>query len=601
MRQDAFAVEARSNREPCLLRRSTTRGCRRRQSQSSTDYERGKDAPPKNSGNELASHYQPFYDGTRPDGGTRSCPLSIVVVAATEPLRSRYRRAMLEFRILGPLEVVGKHGPVQLGGPKQRATLAILLLSANRVVSIDRLADDLYAGRPPVTAATQIHRQISELRKAVGQEAAIETRSPGYAIHVAPEQLDLKRDALSLWRGPPLADLDHEPFAQIAIGRLQEVRLAALEQRLDAELALGRHREVVAELNQLAVDHPYHEPFASRLMVALYRSGRQAETLDIYRRTRQRLVEDFGVEPGRPLRELERAILRQDESLDFGGATAEAVPPPDHIVLVLPSRDDRLDALLAVAEPLARLPGRALLIARLVAAEESLAATSARLSGRRASLGVAARTAAFTTLDPAEDAVRLAAAYDVRLILLDTPGLQADAFPENVVAILERSPSDVGLLMGPRANWDSGDGVCVPFGGGEHDWAALELGAWLASSRRTSLRLLGPRADVPRGRRDASRLLADAAMSVQRVVGVDAQPELVDPGPDALVAAGESATIVVTGLPAKWRREGLGDARRALVRGRRPTLLLHRGPRPSGLAPAGARTRFTWTIESVVA
>src|SRR5215211_6036400 len=595
MRQDAFAVEARSNREPCLLRRSTTRGCRRRQSQSSTDYERGKDAPPKNSGNELASHYQPFY------GGTRSCPLSIVVVAATEPLRSRYRRAMLEFRILGPLEVVGKHGPVQLGGPKQRATLAILLLSANRVVSIDRLADDLYAGRPPVTAATQIHRQISELRKAVGQEAAIETRSPGYAIHVAPEQLDLKRDALSLWRGPPLADLDHEPFAQIAIGRLQEVRLAALEQRLDAELALGRHREVVAELNQLAVDHPYHEPFASRLMVALYRSGRQAETLDIYRRTRQRLVEDFGVEPGRPLRELERAILRQDESLDFGGATAEAVPPPDHIVLVLPSRDDRLDALLAVAEPLARLPGRALLIARLVAAEESLAATSAWLSGRRASLGVAARTAAFTTLDPAEDAVRLAAAYDVRLALLDTPGLQADAFPEDVVAILERSPSDVGLLMGPRADWESGDGVCVPFGGGEHDWAALELGAWLASSRRTSLRLLGARADVPRGRRDASRLLADAAMSVQRVVGVDAQPELVDRGPDALVAAGESATIVVTGLPAKWRREGLGDARRALVRGRRPTLLLHRGPRPSGLAPAGARTRFTWTIESVVA
>ena len=184
---------------------------------------------------------------------------------------------MLEFRILGPLEVVGPDGPIRLGGPKQRATLAILLLNANRVVSIDRLADELYAGRAPVTAATQVHRQISELRKLLGEEARLETRTPGYVLHVGGEQLDLRRferlteeagqalargeaerafelqrDALELWRGPALADLEHEPFAQVATGRLEEILLVALEQRVDADLALGRHRELVGELDELA-------------------------------------------------------------------------------------------------------------------------------------------------------------------------------------------------------------------------------------------------------------------------------------------------------------------------------------------------------------
>ncbi|MBA2460761.1 MAG: hypothetical protein H0V45_03175, partial [Actinobacteria bacterium] len=335
--------------------------------------------------------------------------------------------------------------------------------------------------------------------------------------------------------------------------------------------------------------------------LALYRSGRQADALDVYRRIRERLVGDFGIEPGRALRELERAILNQETSLDADGTVSPAVPAPDQIVLVLPSADERLDALLAVAEPLARLPGRALLIARLLPDEASLAAVSAGLSKRRASLGAAARIAAFTTVDRADDAVRLAAGYDVRLVLLDTADLDADAFPDDVASIVERSPADVGLLTGAAAAWGSGDGVCVPFGGGDHDWAALEVGAWLAASRGTSLRLVGARADVRRGRRDASRLLADAALSVQRVVGVDAEPQLIDAGADSLVAAGDSATIVVTGLSPTWRREGLGEARRALIRSRRPTLLLHRGPRPSGLAPAGSRTRFTWTIANAAA
>ena len=533
---------------------------------------------------------------------------------------------MLEFGILGPLEVVGREGPVELGGPKQRATLAILLLNANRVVSIDRLADQLYAGRAPVTAATQVHRQISQLRKALGEDARLETRSPGYVLRVAAEQLDLKRfeqlteeagrelargeaetafelqrDALALWRGPVLADFDREPFARIAIGRLEEMLLAALEQRVDAELALGRHKELVGELDELAARYPTHEPFALRLMLTLYRSGRQTDALDVYRRTRERLVSGFGIEPGRELRELERAILNQDASLDADGALTQPVVAPEQIVLVLPSGDERLDALLSVAEPLARLPGRALLIARLLPNEELLASTAAALAARRASLGVEARTAAFTTLAPFDDAARLAAAYDVRLVLLDTPGLDADAFPIDVASIVERSPADVGQLPGSGVDWGSGDGVCVPFAGGEHDWAALELGAWFASSRETALRLVGVRADARRGRRDASRLLADASMAVQRAIGVDALPQLVDPEPAALVEAVGSATLVVAGLSPSWRRSGLGEARRALVRGCQPTLLVHCGPRPSGLAPAGSRTRFTWTIESVPA
>ncbi len=538
---------------------------------------------------------------------------------ATGALPNGYRRAVLEFRILGPLEVVGPDGPVHLGGPKQRATLAILLLNANRVVSIDRLADDLYSGRAPVTAATQVHRQISELRKALGEEARLETRAPGYVLHLAAEQLDLRRferltedagqalvrgdsesafelqrDALSLWRGPPLADLEHEPFAQIATGRLEEILLAALEQRVDAELALGRHRELVGELDELAAQHPLHEPFALRLMLALYRSGRQADALDVYRGTRTRLVNGFGIEPGRELHELEHAILNHDPALDV----TQGAAPPDQLVLVLPSGDEPLEALLAVAEPLAVLPGRALLIARLLPDEKLLESTAVLLHSRRASLDVEARTAAFTTVDPVDDAVRLASAYDVRLVLLDVADLDRDTFPDGLASIVERAPADVGLLTAPAVEWGSGDGVCVPFAGGEHDWAALELGAWLASSRGIALRLLGTKADARGSRRDASRLLADASLSVQRAIGVDAVPQLVDPDPASLVGAAESATIVVTGLPASWRRDGLGEARRALVRRPRPTLLVHSGPRPSGLAPAGSRTRFTWTIES---
>jgi DNA-binding SARP family transcriptional activator len=516
---------------------------------------------------------------------------------------------VLEFRILGPLEVVGEQGPIRLGGPKQRATLAILLLSANRVVSVERLADDLYAGAAPVTAVTQVQRQVSDLRKALGSASVIETRSPGYVVRLSPDQLDLHRferlveeggaeslrEALGLWRGAPLADLAYESFAQTSIERLEEIRLAALEQRIEAELALGRHGELVGELEQLAAEHPLREGFRRQLMLALYRSGRQAEALDVYRSTREALVEEFGIEPTPALHGLERAILTHDPSLDVEGAA----PAGARSVLVLPAGDAGLDRLLAIAEPLAEASSRELILARLVTRQSELGPAVAALNARRAALPAAVRTAAFTTTEPAEDVTRLATTYEVELVLLDAlPGLDDSLVPETLAAILERSPADVAVLSG-AADLAQGAGVFVPFGGGEHDWAALELGAWLASAAGSLLRLVGTKADPHRGQRDASRLLADASLAVQRVVGVEAEPLLVEPTEEALVRAVQPATVVVVGVSPRWRHEGIGAARRALVRAARtPTLLVHRGPRPGGLAPRESRTRFTWSLEA---
>jgi DNA-binding SARP family transcriptional activator len=524
---------------------------------------------------------------------------------------------MLEFRILGPLEVVGEHGPVRLGGPKQRATLAILLLNVNRVVSVDRLADELYSGAAPVTAVTQVQRQISELRKALGAESLIETRSPGYVIRLQPDQLDLHRferlaaeaargeprlavellrEALDLWRGGPLADLAYESFARTATERLEEIRLAAIEQRIEAELALARHAEVTPELEQLVAEHPFRERLRGQLMLALYRSGRQTEALEVYRKTRKGLAEEFGIEPTVALRELERAILAQDRSLDL----AEPVPiEHGRTVLVLPRGDGRLESVLAISESLAASPDRELIVARLVEDEIQLRAAVAAVSSLRKSLPAGTRTTAFTTLEPGRDAVRLATSHDVDLVLIDAPpGLaDDDRVPADLATLFEHSLADVAVLAGGEMR--QGSGVFVPFAGGDHDWAALELGAWLSSATSAPLRIVGTKADPRRGQRDASRLLADASLAVQRVVGVDAEPLLVEATAESLVSAVEDATAVAVGISPRWRQKGIGDTRRALVRHAfAPTLLVHRGPRPGGVAPHETRTRFTWSLDS---
>jgi DNA-binding SARP family transcriptional activator len=529
---------------------------------------------------------------------------------------------VLEFRILGPLEVVGDDGPISLGGPKQRATLAILLLDANRVVSVERLADDLYSGAAPVTAVTQVQRQISELRKVLGA-SAIQTRAPGYVIRLAPDELDLRRferraeeaaralatgdartgarllaDALDLWRGPPLADLANEPFAQISIERLDEIRLAAVEQRVEAELALGSHVQLVGELEGLVAEHPLREHFYGQLMLALYRSGRQAEALDVYRRAREALVEEFGIEPTSALRELERAILTQDSSLALEHAAPRATRTG--AILVLPSAAAGLDGLLALAEPLASRVTREVIVARLLSDAGELASETSTLNERKASISVPSRVAAFTSRDAVLDLCHLATAHDVELVLMDAPpGIDASVLPDGLTAILERSPADVALVARETADLASGAGVFAPFGGGEHDWAALELGAWLASALSGRLTLVGTQEDLRQTRRDASRLLADASLAVQRVVGIETTPLLADATNAALVASVEPASVVIAGLSPRWRREGIGATRCALVRSARPpVVLVHRGPRPGGLAPEETRTRFSWSIEA---
>ena len=243
----------------------------------------------------------------------------------------------MEFRILGPLEVCDGDHSLPLGGAKQRALLAVLILNANRVVSVERLLDALWAERPPASGAKALHVYVSQLRKLFTEDRVV-TQPPGYLLRVEPGELDesrfealreqagsaapraaadLLRDALSLWRGAPLADFTYDDFAQADIGRLVELHLSTIEQRIDADIELGRHLELVGELEGLVAAHPLRERLRRQLMLVLYRSGRQAEALDAYRSARSALVEELGIEPGRELRELERAILRQDPTLDF--------------------------------------------------------------------------------------------------------------------------------------------------------------------------------------------------------------------------------------------------------------------------------------------
>ncbi len=318
-------------------------------------------------------------------------------------------------------------------------------------------------------------------------------------------------------------------------------------------------------------------------MLALYRSGRQAEALEVYRATRRLLVETFGLDPSAPLQALERAILTHDASLELGAAPTQ---PRAGVVLVAPSRDDRVGALVEIAA----LVRAELVVARLVAGEDELAAAAAAVGAHRPR----ARTSAFTSDAPAADLMRLASANDADLVLVDAPPeLDAPRLPALLAELFESSPNHVAVLSG--AGLVEGGAVSVPFGGGEHDWAALELAACVASSANVPLRLVGTRADTGRGRRDASRLLADASLAVQRIVAVDAEPVLADP--DDLVDVVQDAGLVAVGVSPRWRQEGIGAARRALVRDARPpVLLVHRGPRPGVLAPRESRTRFTWTL-----
>jgi len=246
---------------------------------------------------------------------------------------------MAEFRVLGPVEASVDGEPIALPAAKPRALFAALLLDRNRVVPVSRLIDDLWGEVPPETAMKALQGYVSQLRKAIGPERLL-TRPPGYELRVEDGELDLDRferlaregrellaagdskaastrlgEALELWHGAPLAEFS-EPFARDAGARLEDERLAALEERIDADLALGRHARLVPELEQLVAQEPLRERPRAQLMLALYRSGRQADALELYRRTRETLSEELGIEPGLELQELERRMLQHDPELE---------------------------------------------------------------------------------------------------------------------------------------------------------------------------------------------------------------------------------------------------------------------------------------------
>jgi predicted ATPase/class 3 adenylate cyclase len=245
----------------------------------------------------------------------------------------------MDFRILGPLEALDGARAVALGGRKRRAVLAVLLLHPNETLSGERLIDELWGETPPANALKTLQVHVSRLRKTLPADVLV-TREHGYQLQVGPDDLDAERfarlvdegraeqsagrperalaafeAALALWRGAPLADLAYEPFAQAEIGRLEELRVTALEEMVEAKLAVGRHGEVIGQLEQLVDEHPYRERSRAQLMLALYRADRQADALQAYQDARSQLVEELGIEPGARLRELEAAVLAQDPAL----------------------------------------------------------------------------------------------------------------------------------------------------------------------------------------------------------------------------------------------------------------------------------------------
>src|SRR5579884_2326628 len=482
---------------------------------------------------------------------------------------------MSEYRILGPLEA-----PVELPGGKPRALLARLLLDAGRVVSVETLVEALWEEPIPPSAPTVLQAHVSALRKALGMDA-IETRAPGYALRPVPTDLgrfealveraraepdaarrvELLRAALALWRGEPLAEFRREPFAPGAAARLGELRLDALARRIDAELELGEHERLVPELRDLVAAEPLREQPRRQLMLALYRAGRQADALAAYREGRRLLVEQLGIEPGPALQELERAILRQDRTLD-GRQQRDARGP-----VVCSGRVP-----LALLAPL----GRELVVVEMARSGAELPAAAVRLDRAR-SVDAAVRVAAFTSSEPVTDLARLANEQEAELLVVDL-------LDDELLAL---APCDVAVAGGAG---EAGDGdVLVPFGGAADEWRALELAAWLARAHGRPLRLLG--VEAARGRRDASRLLAAASLALQRFAGIAAQTTLVEPGADAVLA--EPAFVIVASLPTAH----LDATRRALLAGARvPVLLVHGGVRPGGLAPDRTLPRFSWSL-----
>jgi DNA-binding SARP family transcriptional activator len=372
----------------------------------------------------------------------------------------------LELRLLGPLEAFRDGQPVSLGGAKPRALLAVLALDLGRVVSVDRLVEALWPGDTPDSAGHAVQVYVSQLRKALGP--VIATRPPGYVLELDRESVDVHvfarlvdeardalqagspetaeaslREALALWRGPALADFAYEPFAQNEIARLEELRTVVVEERVEADLALGRHAELVSELEALVQAHPLRERPRGQLMLALYRSGRQADALAAYRAARETLLDELGLDPGPELKELEAAILRQDESLLLE-ETPLARPTMQFRRLVTILFVDVVESM-ALAEALdAEALGRV-----LQSYFETVSAAITRHGGAVEKYAGDAVMAAFgIPVSHEDDALRAArAALDVRA---------------GLAALNERLESSFGVALQVRIGLEAGEVVATP-------------------------------------------------------------------------------------------------------------------------------------------
>ena len=527
----------------------------------------------------------------------------------------------MEYGILGPLEVFDGGRVLPLGGGQQRALLALLLLRRNEVVSTDRLIEDLWSGQPPATAHKIVQIYVSQLRKVLG-EGRLVTRAPGYLLQVGQGQLDADRaarlladgrralgdghapaaadrlrEALALWRGAPLADFTYKAFAQAEVGRLTALRLEALEERIEADLALGRHADLVPELAVLVREQPLRERPRGQLMLALYRCGRQAEALEVYRDGRRVLDQELGLQPGHALHELERRILLQDPSLD--------APPR-----VEPAAEPRRAAAHAPGKP--RRRGRALVLAATMLAGAVVAAAAFELTrggsappapGRNVVAGIDAATNRMAVRIPVGSTPTSISAGAGSLWVLNADDQTVSRIDPATATVMRtfatgRTPTD--LAVGAGAAW-VGNGAPTPGG-------VQLVGSFFTSSisridlqsDRVSQRIELPGqagADVP------TRYPGVSEIAVGRGAVWAVDPDLtvsrIDARSGRLVAAvrGVRAVAVAAGREGVWVDDGAQTVSRIQARSNTVGTRIHLAG--SGLSGIAVGAGAVWIADGV--
>jgi YVTN family beta-propeller protein len=575
----------------------------------------------------------------------------------------------MEFGILGPLQITERGRVVALGAAKQRALLAVLLLHANEVVSSDRLIEELWGEQAPGKAAKSVQVYVSQLRKVLG-DGRLETRARGYALQIDPGALDAERfqrlldkgrealgageseraaemlrQALALWRGPALVDVAYEPFAQGEIARLEELRLVAIEERIDADLALGRHSELVGELESLVREQPLRERLRGQLMLALYRAGRQVDALEVYQSARRELVNKLGIEPGRQLQELQQAILAQDAALE--------APPRAPVSRVLARRRTRSPVMVGAAVLLAAALAAAVVeltrggqgAGLAFVAPNSVAVIDPATNEIVASIPVGARP---TRIVSGEDGLWVTNFDDRTLSRIDphartvvsAPGTAAtpaglaagegsvwvanefagtvtrvDPGTNTIVETIDVGGTPVAVAVGAGAVWvaDQADGTVVRFdpttnarravrvGNGPSDVAIGAGGVWVANGFDSTVSRLDPASGAIVERAIALRFkparLVTGGGAVW-VTGTDAdEVARIDPATNSVsttIATGDGPTGVAVDRGSVWVADSLGGTvDRIDGRTGRVVRRIVVGASPDGLVVAGGRVWVT--------